>query len=103
MNLPPCLTAAIVNDDDALSLAIQDLLLGSPAVRKLSKRVRRGQDRLQKAVDRRAWKRYLKLEELVNDRTSRETDLLIRWAFEAGKRHGTALGVRLVSCPEAIP
>ncbi len=98
----PCLTAAIMNDDDALALALQELLLGSKVVRRLSKRVRRGQDRLQDAVDRKAWKRYLKLEQLVNDRTSRETDLLIRWAFEAGKRHGVALGVRLVTCPEDV-
>jgi hypothetical protein len=95
----PCLTAEIMNDDDALALAINELLLRSPAIRKLSNRVRRGQDRLERAVDRRAWKRYLKLEEVTNDRTSRETDLLVRWAFEAGKRHGVALGVQLVSCP----
>jgi hypothetical protein len=96
----PCLTADIMNDDDALALAVNELLLGSPIVRKLSKRVRRGQDHLERAVDRRAWKQYLKLEEIINDRTSRETDILVRWAFEAGKRHGVALGVQLVSCPE---
>jgi hypothetical protein len=96
----PSLNAEIMNDDDMLALAINELLLGSPAVRKLSKRVRRGQDRLERAVDRRAWKQYLKLEEIINDRTSRETDILVRWAFEAGKRHGVALGVQLVSCPE---
>jgi len=96
----PCLTAEIMNDDDMLALAINELLLGSPAVRKLSKRVRHAQDHLQKVVERRAWKRYLRLEEIINDRTSRETDILVRWAFEAGKRHGVALGVRLVTCPE---
>jgi hypothetical protein len=95
----PCLTAAMVNDDDALALAVNELLLGSKAIGKLSKRARRGQDRLEALVDRKAWKLYLKLEESVNDRTSEETDLLIRWAFKAGKRHGVALGVRLVSCP----
>jgi hypothetical protein len=99
----PCLTTDIMNDDDALAMAINELLLGSPVVRKLSKRVRRGQDRLERAVDRKAWKLYLRLEELVNDRTSRETDLLVRWAFDAGKRHGVALGVQLVSCPEKKP
>jgi len=99
----PCLTAAIVNDDDALAMAVNDLLLGSKTIRKLSKRVRHGQERLQLVVDRRAWKRYLRLEELVNDRTNRETDVIIRWAFEAGKRHGIALGVRLVSCSEQEP
>jgi predicted nucleic acid-binding Zn-ribbon protein len=99
----PCLTAAIVNDDDALAVAMNELLLGSKTIRKLSKRVRRTQERLQQVVDRKAWKRYLKLEELVNDRTSQETDRIVRWAFEAGKRHGIALGVQLVSCPEREP
>jgi|SRR5580658_6914143 hypothetical protein len=98
-----CLTAAIVNDDDALAMAINELLLGSKTIRRLSKRVRRGQERLQQVVDRRAWNRYLRLEGIINDRTSRETDLIVRWAFEAGKRHGIALGVRLVSCPEEVP
>jgi hypothetical protein len=49
------------------------------------------------------WKRYLRLEEIINDRTSRETDLLIRWAFEAGKRHGIEVGVKLVTCPNEVP
>jgi hypothetical protein len=39
----------------------------------------------------------------VNDRTSRETDLVVRWAFAAGKRHGVALGVQLVTDPEVLP
>ena len=99
----PCLTADIMNDDDALAMAVNELLLGSPVVRKLSKRVRHAQDRLQKVMERRAWKRYLRLEEIINDRTSRETDILVRWAFEAGKRRGVALGVQLVSCPEKKP
>jgi hypothetical protein len=58
---------------------------------------------LQRAVNRRAWKTYLRLEEITNDRTSRETDMLVRWAFEAGKRHGVALGGRLVTCRELEP
>jgi len=92
-----------MNDDDALAVAVNELLLGSKSIRRLSKRVLRAQDRLQKAVDRRAWKRYLRLEVIGNDRTSQEMDLIIRWAFEAGKRHGIALGVRLVSCPKEVP
>jgi integrase len=99
----PCLTAAIMNDNDALAVAVNELLVGSKTIGKLSKRVRQAQDRLQRAVDRRAWKRYLRLEEIGNDRTSQETDLIIRWAFEAGKRHGIALGVQFVSCPEEVP
>jgi hypothetical protein len=49
----PGLTAATVNDDDALALAVNELLLGSKVSGKLSKRVRRGQDRLERVVDRR--------------------------------------------------
>ncbi|MGH7295919.1 MAG: hypothetical protein ACRELB_13335 [Polyangiaceae bacterium] len=97
----PCLTPEIVADDDALALAIQDRLLGSGAMRRLTRRVRRAQDRLQRVVNREAWARYMVLEEHVNDRSSQEVDLLIRWAFEAGKRHGVAVGVRLVSCPSS--
>jgi len=95
----PCLTPEIVADDDALALAIQDMLLGSRAMRKLTKMVRRAQDRLQRVVNRKAWAKYMVLEEHVNDRASQEVDVLVRWAFEAGKRHGVALGVQLVSCP----
>jgi hypothetical protein len=99
----PCLTAAIMDDDDALAMAVNELLLGSKSIRRFSKRVRQAQERLQQVADRRVWKRYLQLEEIINDRTNRETDLIIRWAFEAGKRHGVALGVRLVTCPEREP
>jgi hypothetical protein len=95
----PCLTPEIVADDDTLALAIQDMILGSRAMRKLTRRVRRAQDRLQRMVHRKAWARYMILEEVVNDRASQEVELLVRWAYEAGKRHGVALGVRLVSCP----
>jgi len=95
----PCLTPEIVADDDALALAIHEFLLGSKKMRKLSRRVRRAQGRLHRVVDGRAWRVYLRLEEAVNDRDGLEGDLLIRWAYEAGKRHGVALGVQLVSCP----
>jgi hypothetical protein len=96
---PVCLTPEIMADDNALALAIQEMLLGSRAMRKLTKMVRRAQDRLQRVVNRKAWARYMVLEEHVNDRASQEVELLIRWAYEAGKRHGVVLGVRLVSCP----
>jgi predicted nucleic acid-binding Zn-ribbon protein len=99
----PCLTAAIADDDDALAVAVNELLMRSKTIRRLSNRIRRAQERLQEVVDRRAWERYLRLEEIINDRTNRESDLIIRWAFEAGKRHGVSLGVQLVSCPEAAP
>jgi len=95
----PCLTPEIISDDDALALAIQDMILGSRAMRKMSKRVRCAQDRLRRVVGRKAWARYMVLEEIVNDRASREVELLVRWAYEAGRRHGVALGVRLVTCP----
>lgn len=95
----PCLTPEIMADDDALALAVEELLLGTRVIRKLTRRVRRAADRLQRVVNRRAWARYMLLEEVVNNRASQEVELLIRWAYEAGTRHGVALGVRLISCP----
>jgi hypothetical protein len=95
----PCLTPEIMADDDALALAIQDVLLASRTMRKLTRRVRRAADRLQRVMNRKAWARYMVLEERVNDRTSQEVELLVRWAYQAGRRHGVALGVQLVSCP----
>jgi hypothetical protein len=96
---PVCLTPEIMADDNALALAIQEMLLGSRAMRKLSRRVRRAADRLHRVVNRKAWAKYMVLEEVVNDRATQEVELLVRWAYEAGRRHGVALGVRLVSCP----
>jgi hypothetical protein len=97
----PVLTAEILADADALSTMIGELLVSTKTYRKLSKRVRRAQDRLQKVVTDKAWKRYMRLEEVVNERTGEETDTLVRWAFEAGVRHRVALGVRLVTMPLA--
>jgi hypothetical protein len=64
----------------------------------LTRRVRRAADCLQRVVNPKAWARYMVLEEHVNDRASQEVEILIRWAYDAGKPHGVALGVRLVSC-----
>ncbi len=93
----PCLTSDIMADDDALALMIDELTLGSKRVRKLSKKVRRAQDRLRKVVKSKAWAKYMKLEQIVNHRAGEEVNLLVRWAFEAGKRHGVAVGVGLVT------
>lgn len=94
----PNLTPEIMSDHDALSDMINKLLLASKKMGKLTKRVVRAQDRLHRVVGRRAWAKYMMLEEVVNERAGHEMDVIIRWAFDAGRRHGIALGVRLVSC-----
>jgi hypothetical protein len=76
-----CLTPEIMGDDDALALAIQDVLVKSRAMRKLTRRVRRAQDRLKRVVNGKAWARYMVLEEHVNDRASQEVELLVRQAY----------------------
>ena len=76
----PCLTADIMNDDDALAMAVNELLLGSKTIRRLSKRVRRGQERLQEVVDRRAWNRYLRLEGIINDLDRTRPEVVGRFA-----------------------
>lgn len=46
----PCLTAAIVNDDDALATAINELLLGSKTIRRLP-----SESDVRKSVFKRSW------------------------------------------------
>ena len=83
----PKLTKKIVRDDLALSDAIIALLTRSKGKRrKLTKAILRLQRRLQRAIDPKAWRVYLHLEEAVNERASYEEDMLVRWAFEQGCR-----------------
>ena len=82
------LTPKKLKDEDALGDAIDRVIGSSKKSAKLSSRVRRGQRHLRRAVDERAWKLYLALEETVNARVMHEDDRLIRWAFGEGLRHG---------------
>jgi hypothetical protein len=84
---PPKLTKKIVRDDLALSDAIIAVLTKSKNRRKLTKAVLKWQRRLQRAVDGKAWRVYMRLEEIVNERASFEQDVLVRWAFRQGRRY----------------
>jgi hypothetical protein len=84
----PKLTKKIVKDDLAVSDAIIAVLTASKGKRsKLTKAILNLQRRLQRAVEPKAWKVYLHLEEIVHERESHEEDLLVRWAFEQGRRY----------------
>jgi hypothetical protein len=37
-------------------------------------------------VNGKAWKTYLALEELTNERADMQVDLIVKWAFTAGAR-----------------
>ena len=76
---------SLLSDDAALDDAISDVLGRSDEYRRLSKRVRRAQDALQRTVNRKAWLLYLRLEEVVNDRVAFETRLIARWALRQAR------------------
>jgi hypothetical protein len=80
------LTPDILSDVDAFGSAIDQMLLRSKRYRKMTRRVLRAQGRLRRAVRWKGWARYLRLEEVVNERAGHENELLIRWAFEQGRR-----------------
>lgn len=75
----------LLSDDAALDEAISDALGRSDEYRRLSRRVRRAQDALQRAVGRKPWLLYLRLEEVVNDRVAFETRLIARWALRQAR------------------
>jgi hypothetical protein len=83
----PKLTKKIVRDELALSHAITAVLTNAKNRRKLTKDILRWQRRLQGAVDSEAWRVYLHLEEVVNERASYEQDVLVPWAFRQGRRY----------------
>ncbi len=77
----PRLKGKILKDADALGLAIDEVLLRSKSYRKVSRQVRKAQQKLRQMMTRDAWMTYLHLEEIVNERALIEGDLLVRWAF----------------------
>jgi hypothetical protein len=80
------LTRKIVKDHLGPSDPIVAVLERDEGRRPMTKAILRAQRKLQKSVSSDAWKLYLRLEELVNDRASREQDVLTRWAFREGRR-----------------
>jgi hypothetical protein len=75
-----------LTDGEMLGLVMDGVLAGSKPIKKLTKRVLKAQRRPHRAVDPDAWRIYLRLEELVNERDSMQAELLVKWAFTAGAR-----------------
>jgi|GEM_PF-1398694 hypothetical protein len=81
------LTAKMLkNDDEAVGDAIDGALLASKPWVKMSKKVQRAGDKLRRTVNYDGWMAYLSLEEIVNARAATEMDVVVRWAFEQGRR-----------------
>ncbi len=81
-DLPPDL----VTPDEAIEIVIDAVMLGSKPLQAMTKQVLKAQRRLRQAVDDDGWAAYLKLEEVVNQRTMAEMDLLVRWGLAHGSR-----------------
>lgn len=84
---PPRLTPEIVADDDAVTEALDDLLLRDPEYRRLTRRIVRRQRELRGLVSEQAWSAYILLEDVTNERLDHAIRLVTRWAFRAGQRN----------------
>jgi hypothetical protein len=75
-----------IDYEGMIALVMSGVLASSKKYREATKTVLREQRRLQRAIGKKEWRRYLALEEAVNDRASIEADLIVRWAFAAAAR-----------------
>jgi len=75
-----------LTDEEIVAVVVDGVLAGSKPIRKLTKKILRAQRELHKTVKGNAWRVYLKLEELTNERADIQADLLVTWAFTAGAR-----------------
>lgn len=67
-------------------IAIDTALGASTGLKRLSKKILRAQRRLRSLVDDDAWRVYMRLEELANERASLQMELLARWGVETRSR-----------------
>lgn len=86
------LTHEIVSDRAALVEAIGVVLRQDPKVRRLVRKVLRGQDRLQRASNPKAWQEFLRLDETTTRRTVEELIATAMWAFSEGRRFSAVAG-----------
>lgn len=75
-----------IDADEAIDLVIDAVLIGNGSLRRLTKKILKQQKTLRHAVDDDAWKVFLKLEEVVNERASMQMTVLVRWALTHGSR-----------------
>lgn len=75
-----------MTEDEVIDLAIDTVLGASMGLKRLSKKILRAQRQLRSLVDDDAWRVYMRLEELANERASLQMELLARWAVETKSR-----------------
>ena len=81
-DFPPDLVTA----DEALDLVIDAVLIGNDGLRTQTKPILKAQKGLRHALDDDAWRVFLRLEELLNERASAQMNLLLRWGIAHGSR-----------------
>jgi hypothetical protein len=77
-------------DDDYLDALVMDVLYADDELSLLDQRLLRRQDRLRQIVSERAWRRYLRVEEIVTLKLDFALTNVARSAFVAGWRGGRA-------------
>lgn len=80
------LTSATLKDEQAVTAAIDALLIAEPETRTRRRRILRLQKALHALVGEDAWQRYLAIEEAVNERHMDELVRVAAWAFKEGRR-----------------
>jgi len=84
----PQLDTRIINDYDALSEALNELLRDDRQLRRRHREILRCSEAIRRRVDDRTWRALLELEEVEVARFSDALDLVARWAFASGLRIG---------------
>jgi hypothetical protein len=64
----------LIDADEAIDLVIDAVLVGSKPLRRMTKAVLKQEKKLRRGVDADAWK-------LLNERASKQMDVLVRWAL----------------------
>jgi hypothetical protein len=83
----PELTSVILEDDGLLARALDEILRGDSEYKKLTIKILSAQVRLKKLATKETWLAYLSLEEVTNYRLTFILALVVRWAFNEGRRH----------------
>lgn len=84
----PTLDTRILDDEDALTWAIDELLQADDNYQRLTGKILRVQKRLRTLASDESFAAYIRLEEAVNARFGDALVVVARWAFLAGLHSG---------------
>lgn len=87
---PPRLTPEMISDHMALIDAIDQVLWSDRELRRRTGEVLHRQERLRAVAGQRAWKAFLRVNEVSLSRSVAELLAVATWAFEAGINCGRA-------------